>query len=231
MDKSVDAEAKQKVNSERKDHSAELIQQNQNDVEAISGYAPKVACDREIASRVRLVCGSIVDLRVDAVVNAANESLLGGGGVDQAIHARAGEKLRQECATFPIDRNGERCPVGKAVVTKGYNLPAKWVVHTVAPLLTEAGDAQPDKLLQCYKSCLACINGTDLRSIAFCCLGTGYYAFPMVAAAKIALSAAKEFLKEKTNQEKVDEIVFCVYTDLEQAAYKKLFPVFFGKDA
>lgn len=106
-------------------------------------------------------------------MNAANESLLGGGGVDAAIHNGAGRGLFEECERLPIDRYGQRCAVGEAKITSGHNLPAKFVVHTVAPLLDGDGQPQPELLKLCYESCLAHIDGTKVRSMAFCCLVRG----------------------------------------------------------
>jgi O-acetyl-ADP-ribose deacetylase (regulator of RNase III) len=128
--------------------------------------------------------GDITQLKVDAIVNAANESLLGGGGVDYAIHQAAGPALVKECATLG------GCEVGEAKMTKSYRLPCKFVLHTVGPLLHEDGTTKPNELARCYQSCLRLCEQHGLQSIAFCCISCGFYGFPNAEAARIEIGRA-----------------------------------------
>eukprot|EP01060_Flectonema_neradi_P035985 TRINITY_DN6795_c4_g1_i1.p1 TRINITY_DN6795_c4_g1~~TRINITY_DN6795_c4_g1_i1.p1 ORF type:complete len:238 (+),score=31.90 TRINITY_DN6795_c4_g1_i1:42-755(+) len=139
----------------------------------------------EKTARVVFIKKSLTDIQADAVINAANESLLGGGGIDHAIHSAAGRNLVRECAYL----NG--CQVGEAVITKGYNLPSKYVIHTVAPLLDENNTPDHDSLLSCYVQTLKLCDDHQLTSLIIPLLGCGFYAFPIMESAKIVLSAIK----------------------------------------
>lgn len=225
----MDEESKQERNAERKDHPRELIELNEREVQSLAEVksdSPYSANPR-LNAKVELLRGDISALQVDAIVNAANETLLGGGGVDQAIHARAGPELVAECSRLPANRFGERCAVGEALRTEGHGLPAKFVIHTVAPLLDDDGQPQGHLLAQCYESCLRHVDGQHVRSLAFCCLGTGFYGFPMVPAAKIALGTVRRWLEAPDVLDRVDRVVFCTFTDLEMTAYTALWPHFF----
>ena len=131
--------------------------------------------------RIQLVEGDITKQRVDAIVNAANESLLGGGGVDGAIHRRAGPKLLQEC------RELDGCPMGEARMTEGYDLPARWVIHTVGPVWRDGKHREDELLASCYGCCFALAEEHGVGSIAFPSISTGAYGFPFDRAARIAL--------------------------------------------
>jgi O-acetyl-ADP-ribose deacetylase (regulator of RNase III) len=153
-------------------------------------------------NRIEIVQGDITTLHVDAIVNAANESLLGGGGVDGAIHRAAGPELLEECRTL----NG--CNTGEAKITKGYRLKAKWVIHTVGPVW-HGGKSNEDELLtRCYRNSLTLAEKHVIRTIAFPCISTGVYRFPSERAARIALREIKSFLDGNKTVEKVMPVCF-----------------------
>ena len=157
-------------------------------------------------NRIEVVQGDITDQKVDAIVNAANNSLLGGGGVDGAIHRAAGPALLEEC------RGLGGCPTGAAKMTRGYNLPAKHVIHTVGPVW-RGGSHDEDRLLaECYRNSLRLARDSGLRSIAFPSISTGVYAFPVERASKIALHEIREFLAQNALPEKVVIVCFDKFT-------------------
>jgi len=152
--------------------------------------------------RIDVVEGDITGLSVDAIVNAANSSLLGGGGVDGAIHRAAGPKLLEECRTLG------GCPVGEARITRGYDLPARHVIHTVGPVWHGGRQGEDDDLANCYRNSLALAARQGLRTIAFPAISTGAYGFPADRAAKIAVREVREFLKRELSVEKVTFVCF-----------------------
>ena len=155
-----------------------------------------------ISERIVVVEGDIAGLQVDAIVNAANTTLLGGGGVDGAIHRAAGPRLVEECRTLG------GCSTGQAKITKGYNLPAKWVIHTVGPVW-HGGDRHEDELLaSCYRASLELAVEMGVRTIAFPAISTGIYGFPLERAAAIAVSEEKSFLEKNLSIEKVVFVCF-----------------------
>ena len=140
--------------------------------------------------RVRVVQGDITRLRVDALVNAANSSLMGGGGVDGAIHRAAGPGLAQECRTLG------GCPPGEARITRGYDLPARWVIHTVGPVWSGGSRGEPGLLASCYRNSLSLARDRGLGTVAFPSISTGAYGYPVELASRIAVQAIVSFLEE-----------------------------------
>ena len=152
--------------------------------------------------RLQIVEGDITKLDVDAIVNAANSSLLGGGGVDGAIHRAAGKKLLDECRTLG------GCDTGQAKITKGYNLIARHVIHTVGPIYGDDGGKEDDLLASCYRNSLQLAVEHDLNSIAFPAISTGVYGFPINRAARIAVREVHAFLGTHLDFEKVLLVCF-----------------------
>ena len=156
-----------------------------------------------ITQRISLSSGDITRLKVDAIVNAANTSLLGGGGVDGAVHRAAGPELLAECRTIG------GCPTGEARLTRGYRLPASHVIHTVGPVWRGGDHGEREALASCYRSCLAIAQSNGFREIAFPAVSTGIYGFPRQEAARIAVATVGAHL----SQHEVPELVIFVCFD------------------
>lgn len=166
-------------------------------------------------SSINIVRGSVVEMETDAIVNAANNTLLGGGGVDGAIHRAAGPQLLEEC----YDLGG--CDTGDAKITKGYALKARYVIHTVGPVYSESRKAKSAKLLtSCYSRCMEIAYENKLHSISFCCISTGVYGYPLREASEIAVKTVKEWLKAHEDAE--IDVYFCCFNDREYEVYKTL---------
>ena len=146
---------------------------------------------------IKIIQGDITTLAVDAIVNAANQVMLGGGGVDGAIHRAAGPELYKACLKVPEVRPGVRCPTGEARITPGFKLPAKFVIHTAGPVYRDGQHGEPEKLAACYRNSLALAAENGCKSIAFPCISTGIYGYPIEDAAKIAVREVKAFLAAK----------------------------------
>lgn len=140
---------------------------------------------------IRVVEGDITRLRVDAIVNAANERMLGGGGVDGAIHRAAGPELLEACRAVAEVRPGVRCPTGEARITPGFRLPAQFVIHTAGPVWRGGGHGEPELLASCYRHCLELAAEHDVKSIAFPAISCGVYGYPPARAATVAAGAIR----------------------------------------
>lgn len=173
--------------------------------------------DRRNGRMMKVVQGDITKLAVDAIVNAANEGMLGGGGVDGAIHRAAGKRLLEACLKVPEVRPGVRCPTGEARVTEGFDLPAKYVIHTAGPVWRGGGRGEAEKLASCYRNSLALAAEKGCRSVAFPCISTGVYGYPVAAAAEIAAAVAREF----SGRAEMD-IVFCCFSEGDRRVYERL---------
>ena len=145
-------------------------------------------------SRLEVVEGDITVLDVDAIVNAANELMLGGGGVDGAIHRAAGSELIEACRAVPEVRPGVRCPTGESRITPGFRLPARYVIHTVGPVWRGGQSGEAGLLASCYSSALTLARDHGARTVAFPAISSGIYGYPPAAAADVAVAAIRDFL-------------------------------------
>lgn len=165
-----------------------------------------------MSDRLEVITGDITTLAVDAIVNAANESLLGGGGVDGAIHHAAGPQLLEEC------RGIGGCPTGEARITKGYNLPARHVIHTVGPVWHGGTHGEPELLASCYRSSLDLAAEHGIRTIAFPAISTGVYGYPADEAARIAARTTLDWLAR--HPDAIEKVIFVCFSAPSAQAYQ-----------
>jgi len=165
--------------------------------------------------RIQVQQTNITRLRVDAIVNAANERMLGGGGVDGAIHAAAGPELLAECHKVSEVRPGVRCPTGEARLTPGGTLPARFVIHTVGPVWHGGGRGEPELLAACYRESLRLAVENGIRSIAFPAISCGVFGYPIPQAAQIAVGTVADFLAE---DDRLSSVVFAAFDSEVQSA-------------
>ena len=163
--------------------------------------------------RLTLIRGDITKLLVDAIVNAANTALLGGGGVDGAIHRAAGPELLAECKTLG------GCRPGEAKITRGYLLPARFVIHTVGPVWSGGNRGEPETLASCYRNSLRVASENGIRAIAFPAISCGAYRYPAADAATIAVDTTSQFLRDNDS---IAEVTFVVSTDEMETSYQRL---------
>ncbi len=162
--------------------------------------------------KIQIAQGDITTFRVDAIVNAANNSLLGGGGVDGAIHQAAGRQLLAECRTL------HGCDTGDAKISKGYHLPARHVIHTVGPVWRGGNHGEPEKLSSCYRRCFEVAHENGLHTVAFPSISTGIYGYPIDKASVVAINTTREYLGEYPD---IEQVVFVLFSARDYQVYEK----------
>jgi len=169
-------------------------------------------------TNLHAIQADITHLKVDAIVNAANSSLLGGGGVDGAIHRAAGSELLEECRTL------YSCPTGQARLTRGYRLPAKFIIHAVGPVWHGGTQNEAKLLASCYRESLSLAAAQQFTSIAFPCISTGIYAYPPEQAAEVAIATVRDFIDSFASLRRIpcslQEVIFCCYSASDLALYQ-----------
>ena len=169
-------------------------------------------------AKIRLVQGDITDVDADAIVNAANPTLMGGGGVDGAIHRKGGPTILEECKCIRASKWPTGLPTGKAVLTLGGNLKAKYVIHTVGPIWHGGSNGEPGLLADAYENSLELAASKKLKTLAFPSISTGAYGYPVEKASRIALATAKQFLERGST---LREITFSLLTENDLKVYKE----------
>ncbi|MGB9756591.1 MAG: O-acetyl-ADP-ribose deacetylase [Candidatus Bathyarchaeales archaeon] len=169
-------------------------------------------------AKILLIQGDITEIDADAIVNAANPSLMGGGGVDGAIHRKGGPKILEECKRIRAAEYPDGLPTGKAVITSGGNLKTKYVIHTVGPVWRGGSSGEPELLAEAYRNSLKLAVSKGLKTIAFPAISTGAYGYPIEKASKIAIFTVKEFLEKEDN---LDKVVFVLFSKSDFEIYRK----------
>lgn len=165
--------------------------------------------------RIRVLQGDIAQIKTDAIVNAANKTLLGGGGVDGTIHRAAGPELLEECKAL------DGCETGQAKITKAYNLPAKFIIHTVGPIYGAANSQEAELLASCYTNSLKLAEQNGVRTIAFPCISTGAFRYPQDEAAKVAVDSVKKYFKDNY-QTRIESVIFVTFNETDYNIYHQL---------
>jgi O-acetyl-ADP-ribose deacetylase len=165
---------------------------------------------------IELVKGDITEIQADAIVNAANSTLFGGGGVDGAIHSKGGPKILEECKRIRATQWPDGLPTGKAVITTGGNLKAKFVIHTVGPVWFGGFHIESELLKQAYRNSLKLAASRSLKTIAFPSISTGAYHYPIQEASRIALNTAKDYLEK---EDKLEKLIFVLFSDIDLKVY------------
>jgi len=166
-------------------------------------------CEFQVGrAKVCILQGDITEMNTDAIVNAANPSLMGGGGVDGAIHRKGGPKILEECKKIRATEYPDGLPTGKAVITTGGNLKARYVIHTVGPVWRGGNEGEPELLAEAYRNSLKLAVSKGLKTIAFPSISTGAYGYPIEKACRVALTTVKEFLEKENQLEKVVLVLF-----------------------
>lgn len=168
-------------------------------------------------AKIVLIEGDITEMETDAIVNAANSSLMGGGGVDGAIHRRGGPRILEECKRIRATEWPDGLPTGKAVITSGGNLKAKRVIHTVGPVWHGGTHGEPDLLADAYRNSLKLAVSEGLRTLAFPSISTGAYGYPVQKACQVALATTKDFLKKEN---RLDKVVFVLFSRQDYEVYE-----------
>jgi len=169
-------------------------------------------------AKIRIIRGDITEQETDAIVNAANSSLMGGGGVDGAIHRKGGPKILEECKRIRRTQWPNGLPTGKAVITTGGNLKAKYVIHTVGPVWRGGKHGEAELLADAYRNSLKLAVSKGIRTISFPAISTGAYGYPMEEAAEVALKTVRDFLED---EDKLDEVVFVLFTESAYKVYER----------
>ena len=169
-------------------------------------------------AKIRIIRGDITEQETDAIVNAANSSLMGGGGVDGAIHRKGGPKILEECKRIRRTQWPDGLPTGKAVITTGGNLKAKYVIHTVGPVWRGGKHGEAELLADAYRNSLKLAVSKGIRTISFPAISTGAYGYPMEEAAEVALKTVRDFLED---EDKLDEVVFVLFTESAYKVYER----------
>ena len=169
-----------------------------------------------LEGRVEVVCDDITTLDVDAIVNAAKPSLLGGGGVDGAIHRAAGPELLAACE----DLGGAR--TGEAKITEGFRLPARYVIHAVGPVWSGGEHGEPELLSSCYRGALELASNAELGTVAFPCISTGVYGYPIDKAAVVAQSSVRAWLAAHRSNVTPERVVFCCFSESDREVYERV---------
>ncbi|CAN9515060.1 unnamed protein product [Ophioblennius macclurei] len=241
MARKVDLESAGRAWKEVKDYLMSLSLEERRPLYRTSGYVPlddipvwtpaaggaeskNYPRNEKLDNKISVYSGDITKLEVGAIVNAANKTLLGGGGVDGAIHRAAGPYLKKECASLL------GCETGEAKITSGYGLPASYVIHTVGPMAHGGvGATEETALRSCYRNSLEMAAKHSARSVAFPCISTGVYGYPPEQAVHQALTAVREFLD--VHHDKLDRVIFCVFLPTDKELYLQNLPLYFPAEA